>query len=339
MITPHPDSPSASSPSSPSSSSSSSSSSSIPSSPSRRHRPATTASPQPSPLAPTIRIFATVGTTRFDSLVSHLVSRRFLSQIVRLRRPHSSSSAQPATVHLTIQYGKSSIADILASSTLAAIDDGSQLVPEPGLRVINGRRVYQNRLKHVAALDPGQTGTLSGLRIRQTQRTAHQLREAQPTDMGAVDALDQAILAATAGGSSQDPAQDALGSSTLEATTTDGVELQLFQYAPSLDEYIRQSDVVISHAGAGTIIETLRLPGKPPALIVVANASLMDNHQAELADALGREGYLVVGKEDQLADQIQQALLERETDRIRPFPAFEPARFQQLVDEVMGFPT
>jgi beta-1,4-N-acetylglucosaminyltransferase len=45
--------------------------------------------------------------------------------------------------------------------------------------------------------------------------------------------------------------------------------------------------------GAGSILTVLRSdPPKP--LLVIPNTELMDNHQAELADALGREGYLLV---------------------------------------------
>ncbi|APA12214.1 hypothetical protein SS1G_10797 [Sclerotinia sclerotiorum 1980 UF-70] len=47
--------------------------------------------------------------------------------------------------------------------------------------------------------------------------------------------------------------------------------------------------VVISHAGSGTILDALRI-GVP--LIVVPNTSLLDNHQAELADELERQGYV-----------------------------------------------
>eukprot|EP00877_Chromochloris_zofingiensis_P004111 jgi/Chrzof1/13700/Cz08g08190.t1 len=56
-----------------------------------------------------------------------------------------------------------------------------------------------------------------------------------------------------------------------------------FDFTPSLAEHISAADLVISHAGSGSIFETLTA-GK--ALIVVPNPLLMDNHQAELGQHL-----------------------------------------------------
>lgn len=49
-------------------------------------------------------------------------------------------------------------------------------------------------------------------------------------------------------------------------------------------------DLVIGHAGAGTILDTLR--NKLP-LLVVVNESLMGNHQHEIADAMLEGKYLM----------------------------------------------
>ena len=47
---------------------------------------------------------------------------------------------------------------------------------------------------------------------------------------------------------------------------------------------MESADLVISHAGAGTCLEVLRL-GKP--LIVVVNRSLLGNHQVGIGKSLG----------------------------------------------------
>ena len=59
-----------------------------------------------------------------------------------------------------------------------------------------------------------------------------------------------------------------------------------FDFAPSLDEHVCASALVISHAGAGSIMDAL---GRRKPLVVVVNDGLMDNHQTELADVRGSE--------------------------------------------------
>jgi len=80
------------------------------------------------------------------------------------------------------------------------------------------------------------------------------------------------------------------------ATSFDGplsVAVESYDYKPSLEGDMSDADLIISHAGAGTVMECLRMRnGKR--LAVVINSSLMDNHQTELADALGRRRHLYV---------------------------------------------
>lgn len=58
------------------------------------------------------------------------------------------------------------------------------------------------------------------------------------------------------------------------------IVLETFRRKPNITNFMEASDLVISHAGAGSCLEVLKLR-KP--LLVVINEKLMNNHQAELA--------------------------------------------------------
>jgi beta-1,4-N-acetylglucosaminyltransferase len=85
------------------------------------------------------------------------------------------------------------------------------------------------------------------------------------------------------------------GSATLPSQTqtldTPGISVELKPYISDIEETISQSDLIISHAGAGSIMSGLR---KGKKMVVVPNTKLMDNHQVELAEVLQREGYLLM---------------------------------------------
>ena len=71
------------------------------------------------------------------------------------------------------------------------------------------------------------------------------------------------------------------------------MSVELYDFKPSLSEDMAKADLVMSHAGAGTVSEVLQL-NKPPRLVVVVNTLLMDNHQLELARAMQRRNYIYV---------------------------------------------
>ena len=74
-----------------------------------------------------------------------------------------------------------------------------------------------------------------------------------------------------------------LGKGISEGKMSNGLQVETFQYAPNLEGYMRQAELIISHAGAGSLFEAMRM-GKP--LIAVPNPILMHNHQAELVSDL-----------------------------------------------------
>ncbi|KAF8136631.1 glycosyltransferase family 1 protein [Boletus edulis] len=122
------------------------------------------------------------------------------------------------------------------------------------------------------------------------------------------------------------------GASTQDSLTTRkaGVDIEAWKFKPSIQDEIERADLVISHAGSGTILDVLR-SGKP--LIVVPNPTLMDNHQEELALQLDRLGHLRATSVDDLPKTIGSF----DANALVPFPAFDGSKFRRLVDEMMGF--
>ena len=103
-----------------------------------------------------------------------------------------------------------------------------------------------------------------------------------------------------------------------------------FKFAPSLDAHMRSAALIISHGGAGSIMEALGLR-KP--LVVVVNGALMDDHQSELAGALEERGHLrsttCAGLEGVLADFDLSGGV--------PYPPPDLGAFPALLDAEMGF--
>jgi beta-1,4-N-acetylglucosaminyltransferase len=63
-----------------------------------------------------------------------------------------------------------------------------------------------------------------------------------------------------------------------------------FRFADDLRPYERWADVVVAHAGVGTIFEVLRLGKK---LVCIANPGRIDRHQEQILDVLAASGHLI----------------------------------------------
>ncbi|CAL1372745.1 unnamed protein product [Linum trigynum] len=104
-----------------------------------------------------------------------------------------------------------------------------------------------------------------------------------------------------------------------------------FTFSSSIAEHLRSASLVISHAGSGSIFETLRL-GKP--LIVVVNEDLMDNHQSELAEELAERKHLYCASPQLLHETITDMNLES----LLPYPAGDAKPVITLINRFLGFP-
>ena len=72
------------------------------------------------------------------------------------------------------------------------------------------------------------------------------------------------------------------------------IKIQISEILNNFENIIKSSELIISHAGAGIILESLKNKRK---VIVCVNDELMDNHQIELATSLHEDGYLYFCKD------------------------------------------
>lgn len=112
-------------------------------------------------------------------------------------------------------------------------------------------------------------------------------------------------------------------------------ELVLFGFSNDINSYIDRADLVISHAGTGSIVDSLALY-KP--LIVVVNDNLMDNHQQEIADKLQELNCLVkITTKDLQTDNLDQAVTDILVNnrKFDPLPTSEGPIESILHDEIL----
>ncbi|XP_004685774.1 PREDICTED: UDP-N-acetylglucosamine transferase subunit ALG13 homolog isoform X1 [Condylura cristata] len=119
------------------------------------------------------------------------------------------------------------------------------------------------------------------------------------------------------------------GSVVPEPFRTESFTLDVYRYKDSLKEDLEKADLVISHAGAGSCLETLE---KRKPLIVVINEKLMNNHQLELAKQLYKDGHLFYCTCSTLPGMLQSMDLST----LKCFPPGQPEKFSAFLDIVVG---
>ena len=102
-------------------------------------------------------------------------------------------------------------------------------------------------------------------------------------------------------------------------------------------EAIREADLVICHAGAGTLFHIFQ-SGKVP--VVMPRRKLygehVDDHQLELAEALAQEGRIIQAYEPQdLSDAVTEARA-RKAKGIPPSPSRMLSLVAQAIEELMA---
>mmetsp|Transcript_11180 Transcript_11180/g.20233 ORF Transcript_11180/g.20233 Transcript_11180/m.20233 type:complete len:179 (+) Transcript_11180:103-639(+) len=109
----------------------------------------------------------------------------------------------------------------------------------------------------------------------------------------------------------------------------DEINIECFDFAPTLGAIMKSSDLIISHAGSGSIFESLTL-NRP--LIVVPNPILMDNHQVELGEQLEEMGHLVCT----LLERLIQTVEDFEPSKLVPYQASDVKKMTKAIDSYFG---
>jgi beta-1,4-N-acetylglucosaminyltransferase len=107
-----------------------------------------------------------------------------------------------------------------------------------------------------------------------------------------------------------------------------GVAVTWFRFTPSIAALLDEASLVISHAGAGSIVETLR--ARTP-LLVVVNEDLMDNHQHELAGAMAQDGYLYWCTPATFHTVAEQS----DWEALKPYPVRDTQSFALAVNDML----
>ncbi|EEF49798.1 UDP-N-acetylglucosamine transferase subunit ALG13 homolog [Ricinus communis] len=126
-----------------------------------------------------------------------------------------------------------------------------------------------------------------------------------------------------------------MGRGSYTPTKTEGEDGSLavdyFTFSSSIADHLRSASLVISHAGSGSIFETLRLQ-KP--LIVVVNEDLMDNHQSELAEELAERKYLYCAR----PQTLHHIIADMDLESLLPYSAGDATPVVKLINRFLGFP-
>ena len=107
----------------------------------------------------------------------------------------------------------------------------------------------------------------------------------------------------------------------------DKINIQVSTLLNNFENIIKTSELIISHGGAGIILESLKNKRK---LIVCVNDELMDNHQIELASSLDKEGYVhYCRKVNDIVDDIESLLNNKK--QIKPYPEINYEAIPNLI--------
>ena len=109
------------------------------------------------------------------------------------------------------------------------------------------------------------------------------------------------------------------------------LKVEWYRFKDSLSADMAGCDLLISHAGAGSVTEGLRLR---KLLVVVVNDQLMHNHQQELAQELHSRAHLLATTPSGLAETLRG--LSTAPPALTPLPPADPMAFGRYLGTALG---
>ena len=120
-----------------------------------------------------------------------------------------------------------------------------------------------------------------------------------------------------------------IGNSQMPSFDNLPIKIEYYKYKDSIENDIQQADLVISHAGAGTILQTLEAH-KP--LLVVVNEKLMNNHQLEIAHVMEQQDYLYYCT----CSTIGETLEKFANHQFKQYEKGNPELFGRYLNQIMS---
>ena len=116
-----------------------------------------------------------------------------------------------------------------------------------------------------------------------------------------------------------------------ELLKLNGLKVKIVKFLPMFEDVIKESEYIISHCGAGSLLEGLK---NKKNVIAVINDKLMDNHQSELAFQLYKENYiLLIKKLDNIVIELE-SLLKTKT-KLNSYPDFNYDIIPQVINDML----
>lgn len=243
-----------------------------------------------------IVVFATVGTTSFDTLVSSLCSLPSLSTMAR--------DATSTYCHLRHhQKIPSPSKHSLSSSPLASAPSSTSTLPV----AVPSERSCSTSVRSYSSYPPSSYGHGDNL---DEDDEAETLELVIQYGKGTCPlSFIPPSLKRTSERNDAQHKNDDSGSIMLMVPKRNNddsrqqyqkLRVKWYRFQPSLLQDMERADIILCHAGAGTLLEALairRQQKQPPIINAVINSSLMNNHQLELAEELEKRKHIHVTRD------------------------------------------